>query len=69
MASAREEPEAPTEQVTPPCGSASGSGVKGTVAQPFDGGALTLGWTHAPAKGRAAAAPLPPAAWLLPALA
>ena len=62
MASAREEPEAPTGQVTPPRGSASGSGVKGTVAWPFDGGALTLGWTHALAKGRVAAPPLPSAA-------
>jgi len=70
MADAREEPEAPTGQVTPPRGSASGSGVMGTATQPFDGSALTLGWTHAPAKGRAAAPPLllrPP--WLLPALA
>ena len=62
MADAREELEAPTGQVTPPRGSASGSGVKGTAAQPFDGGALTLGWTHAPTKGRAAAPALPPAA-------
>ena len=53
MAGAREELEAPTGQVTPPCGSASGSGVKGIAAQPFDGGALTLRWTHAPTKGRA----------------
>ena len=59
MAGAREEPEATTEQVTPPRGSTSGSGVKGTAAQPFDGGALNLGWTHAPAKGRAVAPPLP----------
>ena len=71
MDGAREEPEAPTGQVTPPHGSASGSGVKGTVAQPFDGGALNLGWMHTPAKGRVTApSPLallrPP--WLLPAL-
>jgi hypothetical protein len=39
----------------PPRDLASGSGVKGTTAQPFDGGALTLGSTCAPAKGRMAA--------------
>ena len=62
MVGAWEEPEAPTGQVTPPRGSTSGSGVKGTTAQPFDDDALTLGWTHAPAKGRAATPPLSPSA-------
>jgi hypothetical protein len=36
-------------------------GAKGTTAQPFDGGALTLGWTRALAKGRAVAPLFPPA--------
>ncbi|TVU48496.1 hypothetical protein EJB05_08134, partial [Eragrostis curvula] len=38
--------------------SAAARGPKGTATAPLDGGALTLGWTRAPAKGAAAAPPL-----------
>ena len=37
--------------------SALGSGVKGVATRPLDAGVLSLGRTHAPARGPAAASP------------
>jgi hypothetical protein len=45
---------APSGEATPPRGPVSGSGVKGVATRPLDGGALTLGQAHAPARGPAA---------------
>jgi hypothetical protein len=50
----REGPEPPEGATSPSCGS-SRDWAKGTTAQPFDSGALTLRWVRAPAKARGGA--------------